>query len=108
VPCALYAACFSFQGEECGGVNIIVADRAQMQPVYVGLEIAATLRRLYPDAWKIADYGRLLANAATLARYDKVNRRRRSCADGINISKSFGARVLGRCFTNDSSNGNLR
>jgi uncharacterized protein YbbC (DUF1343 family) len=57
-----------FKGEECGGVNIIVADRAQMQPVYVGLEIAATLRRLYPDAWKIADYGRLLANAATLAR----------------------------------------
>jgi uncharacterized protein YbbC (DUF1343 family)/CubicO group peptidase (beta-lactamase class C family) len=57
-----------FQGEECGGVNLVVTDRAQLRPVYVGLEIAAALRRLHPADWQIEKYGRLLANADTLER----------------------------------------
>jgi uncharacterized protein YbbC (DUF1343 family)/CubicO group peptidase (beta-lactamase class C family) len=57
-----------FQGEECGGVNLVITDRAQLRPVYAGLEIAAALRRLHPDDWQIEKYGRLLANADTLER----------------------------------------
>ncbi|HEY0083479.1 MAG TPA: exo-beta-N-acetylmuramidase NamZ domain-containing protein, partial [Pyrinomonadaceae bacterium] len=57
-----------FQGEECGGVNLVVTDRAQLRPVYAGLEIAAALRRLHPADWQIEKYGRLLANADTLER----------------------------------------
>jgi len=57
-----------FQGEECGGVNLVVTDRAQLRPVYAGLEIAAALRRLHPDDWQVEKYGRLLANADTLER----------------------------------------
>jgi uncharacterized protein YbbC (DUF1343 family)/CubicO group peptidase (beta-lactamase class C family) len=57
-----------FQGEECGGVNLIVTDRAQLRPVYVGLEIAAALRRLHPDDWQVDKIGRLLVNADTLER----------------------------------------
>ncbi|HLL14527.1 MAG TPA: exo-beta-N-acetylmuramidase NamZ domain-containing protein [Pyrinomonadaceae bacterium] len=57
-----------FQGEECGGVNLIITDRAQLRPVYTGLEIAAALRRLHPDDWQIEKYLRLLANADTLER----------------------------------------
>ncbi len=57
-----------FKGEELGGVNIIVTDRAQFQPVLTGLEIASALRRLYPTAWKVDDYARLLVNADTLER----------------------------------------
>lgn len=57
-----------FQGEECGGVNVVITDRAQLRPVYAGLEIAAALRRLHPDKWQIEKYLRLLANTDTLER----------------------------------------
>ncbi len=57
-----------FQGEECGGVNLIITDRTLLRPVYTGIEIAVALRRLHPDAWQIEKYGRLLANADTLER----------------------------------------
>lgn len=57
-----------FQGEECGGINLIVTDRARFRPVRVGIEIATALRRLYPVEWKIDNYSRLLANTDTLER----------------------------------------
>jgi uncharacterized protein YbbC (DUF1343 family)/CubicO group peptidase (beta-lactamase class C family) len=62
-----------FKMEECGGFNIIVTDRAQFRPVFVGLEIAVLLRRLYPAEWKVDDYARLLANAQTLERVKRAD-----------------------------------
>ena len=55
-----------FQGEECGGVNLVITDRAQFRPVQTGLEIAAALRRLYPAQWQIEKYARLLVHSDTL------------------------------------------
>ncbi|MCA1555157.1 MAG: DUF1343 domain-containing protein [Acidobacteria bacterium] len=57
-----------FQGEECGGINLVITDRAKFNPVHSGMEIAVALRRLYPADWKIEKYERLLANADTLER----------------------------------------
>jgi uncharacterized protein YbbC (DUF1343 family)/CubicO group peptidase (beta-lactamase class C family) len=57
-----------FKDKECGGVNIVIVDRAAFSPLRTGIEIAVALRRLYPDDWKVDDYGRLLVNAETLAR----------------------------------------
>jgi uncharacterized protein YbbC (DUF1343 family) len=57
-----------YKGEECGGVNLIVTDRAAFRPVRVGIELAVALRRFYPAEWKVDDSLRLLANADTLAR----------------------------------------
>jgi uncharacterized protein YbbC (DUF1343 family) len=57
-----------FQGQECGGVNVIITDRAQFQPVRTGVEIAVALRRLYPAEWQVEKYERLLANADALMR----------------------------------------
>ncbi|HVG39812.1 MAG TPA: exo-beta-N-acetylmuramidase NamZ domain-containing protein, partial [Pyrinomonadaceae bacterium] len=57
-----------FQNEECGGVNLVVTDRAQLRSVQVGLEIAVALRRLYPAEWQVEKYARLLVNADTLER----------------------------------------
>lgn len=57
-----------FQGEECGGINLVITDRAQLRPVYAGLEIASALRRLHPNDWQVEKYARLLANADTLER----------------------------------------
>jgi uncharacterized protein YbbC (DUF1343 family) len=56
-----------FKNEECGGVNVIVTDRARFRPVKAGLEIAIALRRLYPAEWEVEKYARLLVNAETLA-----------------------------------------
>jgi uncharacterized protein YbbC (DUF1343 family)/CubicO group peptidase (beta-lactamase class C family) len=57
-----------YKGEECGGVNLVVTNRALFKPVRAGLEIAVALRRLYPQEWKVDDLMRLLANADTLER----------------------------------------
>jgi uncharacterized protein YbbC (DUF1343 family)/CubicO group peptidase (beta-lactamase class C family) len=57
-----------FKEQECGGVNIIVTDRALFRPVRVGVEMAVALRRLYPNDWKVDEYIRLLANADALER----------------------------------------
>ena len=57
-----------FQGQECGGVNLVVTDRAQFRPVLAGIEIAAALVKLYPAEWQVDKYDRLLVNADTLAR----------------------------------------
>ncbi|HEX6983740.1 MAG TPA: DUF1343 domain-containing protein, partial [Planctomycetaceae bacterium] len=53
-----------FPGEECGGVNVIVVDRAAFRPVTTGLAIAEQLRRDYPDAWETKNFDRLLMDEA--------------------------------------------
>jgi len=57
-----------FKDEECGGINIIITERARFRPVANGLEIAGALNRLFIAEWKIDGYLRLLVNADTLAR----------------------------------------
>ena len=68
VPIRFTPASSVFKGEECGGVNLIITDRARFRPVINGLEIAVALRNLYPSQWKVDDSLRLLANADTLKR----------------------------------------
>jgi uncharacterized protein YbbC (DUF1343 family) len=65
VPIEFTPASSKFAGEKCGGVNIIITDRRQCQPLRVGFEIAAALRRLYPEAWEAKGYMRLLGNRRT-------------------------------------------
>ncbi len=62
-----------FKDQECGGVNIIVTDRATFRPVLTGIEIATALRRLYPSEWKVDNYLRLLVNSDTLERIKRGN-----------------------------------
>lgn len=57
-----------FRNEECGGVNIVITDRARFQSVITGIEIAVGLRQLFPAEWKIDSYSRLLVNAEVLQR----------------------------------------
>ena len=57
-----------FQNQECGGINIIITDRAQFRPVIAGIEIATALRRLHLNEWKIDNYPRLLTDADTFER----------------------------------------
>jgi uncharacterized protein YbbC (DUF1343 family)/CubicO group peptidase (beta-lactamase class C family) len=67
VPVKFTPKSSKFANEECGGVNIIVTDRASFRPVAAGLEIAYQINRLYSGAWKVDDYLQLLVNRAALA-----------------------------------------
>ncbi|MCA1594547.1 MAG: DUF1343 domain-containing protein [Acidobacteria bacterium] len=86
-----------FKGEECGGVNIFITDRARFRPVSAGLELAVALRRLYPAEWKVDGYLRLLANADTLERVkrgDAPEEIVRSWQAGLEEFRRARARVL--------------
>ena len=61
-----------YKGEELGGVNVVVTDRARFRPVRTGIEMAVALRRLYPNDWKVDSYARLLVNADTLERVKRA------------------------------------
>jgi uncharacterized protein YbbC (DUF1343 family) len=47
---------------ECGGINIVITDRARFEPVTTGLEIASQLLKLYPKDFAADQFNRLLAN----------------------------------------------
>ena len=66
VPIEFMPTSSKFAGEKCGGVNIIITDWEQFEPLRVGFEIASALRRLYPEAWEATGYMRLLGNRRTL------------------------------------------
>ena len=55
-----------YKDQDLGGINIIVTDRDTFDSVRTGLEIAAALQKLYPNAWEVDKYGRLLVNRETL------------------------------------------
>jgi uncharacterized protein YbbC (DUF1343 family) len=65
VPLRLTPAASVHRGRECGGVQLIVEDWSAFRPVRTGLALAWTLRRLYPDAWDVDKFDRLLGNRAT-------------------------------------------
>ena len=47
---------------ECGGINIVITDRVQFEPVTTGLEIASQLLKLFPKDFAVDQFNRLLAN----------------------------------------------
>jgi len=52
-------------GELCGGVNIVITDHAEFDPLRCGLLLAVTLRQMYPSQWDASSLNRLLSNQAT-------------------------------------------
>jgi len=54
-----------YAGQECGGVQVAITDRARFEPVGTGLAIALALRKLYRDEWKPEGFGRMIADRAT-------------------------------------------
>jgi uncharacterized protein YbbC (DUF1343 family)/CubicO group peptidase (beta-lactamase class C family) len=47
---------------ECSGINIVITDRVQFEPITTGLEIASQLLKLYPKDFAVDQFNRLLAN----------------------------------------------
>ncbi|PYS47906.1 MAG: hypothetical protein DMG13_26700, partial [Acidobacteria bacterium] len=45
-----------------GGINIVITDRAQFEPISTGLEIAAQLLKLYPKDFAADRFNQLLVS----------------------------------------------
>lgn len=67
IPIRFTPSASKFAKEACGGVNILVTDRAQFRPVHAGIHVACALRKLYPDDWKMDRYDGLLVNRKAFA-----------------------------------------
>ena len=66
VPVRFTPTYSTFKDHECGGTSILVTDRDKLQAVDVGIVIALTLRRLYPDDYALDKIAPLLRHSPTL------------------------------------------
>ncbi len=57
-----------FKDEELGGINFVLTNRQTFDSVRTGIEIAAAIRKLYPNDWQVDRYLRLLVNQEILDR----------------------------------------
>lgn len=55
-----------FAGQRIGGVQISIHDRNQIEPLKIGLEVAAALTQMHPGRLQLADTARLVGDAQTL------------------------------------------
>lgn len=55
-----------YQGQRCGGVTIKIGEKSAVRSMRMGLEIAAVLKKLYPDKVDLAKTITLLGNALTV------------------------------------------
>ena len=57
-----------YTNEECQGVFMVITNRAALQPVRVGLEIAAAIATMFGDKYDFANTWRLVGSADPLER----------------------------------------
>jgi len=58
----------NYAGRKCRGVFILVTDRQALQPVRLGIEVAAMLHRLYPTQYGLEKEVNLLGSETALSR----------------------------------------
>ncbi|HUE88634.1 MAG TPA: exo-beta-N-acetylmuramidase NamZ domain-containing protein [Vicinamibacterales bacterium] len=67
-PVAFTPAASKFANEACQGVFMVITNRAALQPVRVGLEVAGALWRLHGEDYRMENTDRLLGSTALLER----------------------------------------
>lgn len=55
-----------YSGQLCQGISLIITDRASLNSMLMGLEIAAALNKLYPDHFSLDKLIELVGNAETI------------------------------------------
>ncbi|HEY6274018.1 MAG TPA: exo-beta-N-acetylmuramidase NamZ domain-containing protein [Terriglobales bacterium] len=75
-----------YSGQSCGGVNLIVTDRNTLDSPELGLELAAALKALFANNWKMEPLNELLVNQQV---YDALARG----DDPRNIAQSWQAEL---------------
>jgi uncharacterized protein YbbC (DUF1343 family) len=56
----------TFKDQPCRGVAFVITDREKLKAVDLGIQLALTLQRLYPDAFELNKIRRLLQHDATI------------------------------------------
>jgi uncharacterized protein YbbC (DUF1343 family)/CubicO group peptidase (beta-lactamase class C family) len=62
VPVTFTPVSGPYQNQLCKGVNVIVTDRTVLDAPEMGIELAAALKKLYPDNWKMEHMISALSN----------------------------------------------
>lgn len=57
-----------YKGQLCGGAALVITDRASLNSMLMGFEIAAALQKLYPQNFQLDKIITLMGNSAALAR----------------------------------------
>jgi len=60
-----------YEGQSCGGISIEITDPEKLRSMTMGLEIASTLTKVYPQEFHVEKIIQLLGSASTLARLQK-------------------------------------
>ena len=71
VPIRFTPTANKHKGALCHGVRFWIVDRAQFDPILLGIGLATALRRLHRDAWQMERLPRLLANQEVLGMVEK-------------------------------------
>jgi uncharacterized protein YbbC (DUF1343 family) len=66
VPVRFTPTYSTFKDKPCAGVAFVITDRNKLNAVDVGLELALTLQRLYPNDFALAKLNTLLQHPATM------------------------------------------
>ena len=66
VPITFTPTASAFKGQRCGGVNIVLMDRYQLDGPLLGIEIGAALHKLFGDAFHLEKMDKLVANQASM------------------------------------------
>lgn len=62
VPTQFTPDASKFSGETCQGIQILVTDRQALDPIRLGLGLAAALIKVHPEQWQPKQYQTLLMN----------------------------------------------
>jgi uncharacterized protein YbbC (DUF1343 family) len=62
VPVRFTPSATKFPGESCGGVQLIITSRTELEPIEVGIQLMCTLKKLYPRDWDTKNLNKLLAS----------------------------------------------
>ena len=68
VPTRFTPAAGLYAGQLCGGISVVITDRASLNSMLMGLEIAAMLHKMYPANFQLEKTNELLGSSATIER----------------------------------------
>jgi uncharacterized protein YbbC (DUF1343 family) len=66
VPISFTPASSNFSGQKCEGVNLVLLDRNTLDSPELGIELASSLHKLYPQDFKLDRMGEILAQPSIL------------------------------------------
>ncbi len=71
-----------YAGQPCGGISLVITDRASLNSMLMGLEIAAMLHKMYPGNFQLEKIDELLGSGATIERLKRGDAPARIVLDG--------------------------